>query len=91
MAYTQERKDITLKMLNDPGSWPNWPLLPVKRDVSEYGFDEAAGVMVPGQTVVYFMNMWEFRTGSINAQVQGKPFKSYPDFEGVIDDGWVVD
>lgn len=75
-------------MMQTPGEWPQWPLLPVKRTTPKYSHQ--AGVMVETEAgvlpVVYHHNLWSGPNGLAEAE----RFE-YDSFQAVSDDGWKVD
>ena len=80
-----------MEFMQRPGLWPLWPVLPVKqRDGMKQPrlgvMREAAFGVKP---VVYLTNLYELGTGLVDFNKIEKI--EYLDFEGLVDDGWVVD
>lgn len=87
-------KELDLKLMKDPTSWAIWPILPVKKipdngERQEFGF-----LLAIGKPIVYLKNMYDLQelgvktVKDIMEKVEGK---EYPGFEGIVDDGWIVD
>lgn len=78
------------EMMQSPEKWPLWPVLPVKQ---RNGMSSSRlGIMREGafgvKPVVYLVTLYEVKTGQSWDDLE--KFE-YLDFEGVVDDGWVVD
>ena len=79
----------TLKLMQSLKRWPNWPVLPLKREVDtglEYGFLAAS----PGQLTTVFLGS----PANLPGRMIGVPprFRSieYKSFEEIIKDGWLI-
>ena len=86
------QRDRNLAMMRNPREWPYWPALPVKRLPAGGGWPEcgiiveAGGPFVAGGPTVYMVN--------IHAPEPITPETArhtYPSFEALVADGWVVD
>lgn len=66
-------------MIDDPGHWPNWPILPLKRDPFQVGTIHAD---YPHR--VYLAGMFD----GINADT---PYEEFTSAQDVVDNGWRVD
>lgn len=80
-----------VKGMQIPDSWPNYPLLPVKKyNEGSTGLDAMeCGVLVAGKgPTVFLANMWSLTSMS---DLEGVKTKAYPSFEALQEDGWIVD
>jgi hypothetical protein len=81
-------------IVNNPETWPNWPVLPVKR---EFNKDEIGIVTPEFPSTVIMINMWMVRGGLVQengkAFINGEeiPTMSYESVDAMFEDGWVVD
>lgn len=93
MSTEMQKQQKSLAFMNDPGEWPRWPILPVKRHDAN-GFTET-GLMFAVEEVrftVYRGNMFTLPGPRISDAIAAcEVIKEYIDLEGVIDDGWIVD
>lgn len=80
-----------IRFLKDPGSWINWPVMPVKKYGGQGGWPKTGIVVDGGGPVVYEKNMFELVTGPIMEQVADSTKHEYPTMEAMVADGWVVD
>ena len=84
---TGEARVESLKLLNDPDEWPQWPALPMKRR-GEDGKMPESGVVLEALgvelTSVFLENMF-------NGISKDTPRQDYLNFEEMLDDGWEVD
>ena len=101
----QNRVEITREMLADPDSWPNFPVLPLKRTtVYDHRTKVDCGVILFRSelfghgitaTTVFRMNMYELEVleddESIVEHVSTKEFDVFASGEELIEVGWVVD
>lgn len=91
-TYYPDGREQELEMMRDPLRWPHRNMLPLVkryRDVPGKFPDTAFLYCSPMTTtvepVLYMENMWgELKDKDI-------PYKQYPSFEAIIDDGWEVD
>lgn len=90
----EKEKEEDLTLMKDPTLWARWPILPVKKipdngEMPEFGF-----LLATGKPIVYIKNMYDLQDMGITTvkdvmeKVEGK---EYPNFKGIIDDGWIVD
>jgi nucleoside 2-deoxyribosyltransferase len=90
----EKEKEEDLKLMKDPKSWAIRPILPVKKipdngEMPEFGF-----LLATGKPIVYLKNMCDLQELGITTvkevmeKVEGK---EYPSFEGIVNDGWIVD
>lgn len=81
-----DRED-EMAFMKDPMQWPRWPFLPVKRRHSngavQVGLMLEVGDGVP--PTVYQCSMYQLN------DLKNAEKIVYLDFEGLLDDGWVVD
>lgn len=71
--------------MGDEDSWPQWPVLPVKRSLQ---VSYQLGVILAGQgPEVYALSMFEVTQKNL----QSCKVNRYESFEELHDDGWVVD
>lgn len=89
VAHTEQDE---LNMMSNPGLWPRWPWLPMKRrkvgDLPDTGLlhaDAEAGK----PTKLYKGNLYE-GLGWFPRHDQAF-WKEYPNFDAIVADGWVVD
>lgn len=96
-----ERRAKALLYMNDPGLWPHWPVLPMKRP-SRYSTAQKSddpNTWSFGMLVAWEGNRTTLFCGFIHAIPGGKfgdvfgtlPQKDYTDFEAILDDDWMVD
>lgn len=76
-----------MDMMKNPSEWPRWPVLPVKRRHSNGAVQ--VGLMLEVEDgvhpTVYQCSMFQLRDLKNAEKIE------YLDFEGLLDDGWVVD
>lgn len=81
----------SLRFMQDPYQWPLM-YLHIKRRRPDGGFPETA-IMLGDGPIVYHVNPFELGTMPVEDRKKaldaGKEI--FPDFEGIIDAGWVVD
>lgn len=88
-----EEHRLNLARMSDPGGWPRWPVLPVKRrGHTTESFGIGIMVAVEGRLFhVYNASMFGLKPGPLSDQLDQMERKEYKDYEGILDDGWVVD
>lgn len=100
-----EWREKTIAMLKNPGSWPHWPVLPMKRRYEGEGGPrvDAAGYSVtadyptivlrgfPTTSGVLEQLAVENGTTSIGTDYEGRIVKRYESIEQMLDDGWAID
>lgn len=88
-----------LQMMKTPDAWPH-RFLPLTRrtEKAESGaLAKELGIMVMHRDVprtrVYLTHMFDARLRRLvrHGTEADIPFKDYPDFEGILNDGWLVD
>jgi len=78
-----------LEMVQNPGHWSNYPILPLVRKNSSG--DAECGLLIPdNKPVVHIGNMFILRTGIIEELVKDWPIVSYESFEELVME-WRVD
>lgn len=93
MGPGEKRRQEYLKMMRDPYTWVNWPILPMKR-VGRYDPPMTGFLLATGQPKLYLKNFLELHELGINTinEVDKKiESKEYNSFESILDDGWTVD
>jgi len=92
---TTAQREESLKYLNDPGLWPMWPVLPVKRPVdSDLPITKCMGIVIVSQKYryrIWFTNMFILQTGPLMEQLEGVEHIDFESFEEMVDSGWLVD
>lgn len=87
LAEAQHERDMSLRMMKDPGSWPSWPRLPLKnrkeRDPRHEVFPLIGTMFEQEKVIVYLGTMFE--------DLRNVPTREYATLEEAIDAGWVVD
>lgn len=79
-------RDEDIAMMKNDAEWPVWPVLPLKRHVSNM-LD--VGVLISGHgPIVFTVSMFEVSGYKSTSEM---PQKVYTDYDGILDDGWVVD
>jgi len=77
------------EMMSDPTTWPNWPLLPVKR-YEDNDIECAVIRAVQGQmTWVVCVSFWGLVDKS--ETLEGAKVLKYESLDKLLADGWVVD
>lgn len=86
MSPEQERIE-SVALINDPGKWPCWPMLPLKKYTGRGGFPDCAILVDEGGRTkkVYMADM------SLSNLSKDTPVKEYPHAEAILDDGWRID
>jgi hypothetical protein len=86
-TLTTER-DHEARFFADPGEWPNWPVLPVKRWLNhdlECAFLTESNPSEP--ITLYIGTIFEVREAIMDVARR----RFYPTFDDLYDDGWRVD
>lgn len=82
-------KKLEAELMSQTANWPQYPLLPVKRRRKGYTqiglIISAFGAQV--HPIVYLANLWDFSLAKLDHIEK----LVYPDFDRLVDDGWVVD
>ncbi len=94
MVINEKEKGEDLKLIKDPLLWRKWPILPVKKisdngEIPKFGF-----LLAIGKPIVYLTNMYDLQDLGITTvkEIMEKvDSKEYPNFESIVDDGWIVD
>ena len=83
-------KSDDLDMLKNPGLWPLWPILPMKRSGWECGVIACARREKdsPVRFFLWTRGMFEMEPGYLDFDSADKV---YADAEAVVDDGWRID
>jgi hypothetical protein len=92
--YVAKTRDDHLYMMSHPAEWPRWPVLPIKRTDPATGFPQTALMFAVADhlTDVYTGNMYTLKGPRIkDAMDSCELLKTYIDYDGILDDGWVVD
>lgn len=77
-------RDEEKAMMTEPGRWPQWPFLPVKKDgATTVGYLTEQTWEQPIEPVVWLGNLFA-------ASEQVVP-RRYGSFDELLDDGWIVD
>lgn len=81
-----------LDILNNPDSWPLWPVMPMKHRTKkgDFGIPEI-GFVISGRPWVYLSNYSSLKTGPLAPQLAGIGAAVYDSFEALLADGWMVD
>lgn len=90
---SKERLERDLEGMKSPGSWPRWPVLPLKRrdraeSGPEMGILAVRGLDEKPEPIVYRTNMFEATSWE---KLDENPKYTYESFEALQADGWVVD
>ena len=87
------RRKEDLVGLNNPQTWPAYPLMPVvNRGEREPGSMPPCGFLVVGHgSKVYKTNMFGLKDGEIIPQLAGVPTDEFDSFEAMLDAGWECD
>lgn len=82
-----------VKMMQSPGQWPLWPVLPLKQ--REGMKQPRLGVMHEAafgvKPTVYLVDLYNLSKQPPGTSWDDIEHIDYLDFEGVVDAGWVVD
>lgn len=77
------------KMMSNPKTWPNWPLLPVKRETAN-GYEVGVIAAIKGQlTWVYLCNFWGLVAKS--ESMKDARILKYNSLDELLAAGWIVD
>jgi hypothetical protein len=90
---TAAEREKHKRMMADPGDWPRWPILPLKR-TSPQGVGLECAIMVAWEehlTTVFFADMFDLPGGTFKEVFGSLPQKKYTDYDAILDDGWMVD
>lgn len=82
-----------LAMVQDPNSWPRWPILPVKRPVKG-SFPECGSLFADGKPAIYRIGLYQLgdKPGTTYAEkFAGVERLEFPSFEAMLAAGWEVD
>ncbi len=84
--------EVTREYMRDPGLWPHWPILPMKRGS---GGDGEHGVIVCNGAkrlplLVYKADMFAFAGCNVE-QVSNLPTEEFSSINALMDAGWLVD
>lgn len=82
---TQEQAFDDAAFIRDDDSWPNWPLLPIKRPKKDEGWPETALITAGEKTVVIHAGMFD------GQGIHDAKRTSYDSIEALVADGWRVD
>jgi hypothetical protein len=74
-----------LRMLKSPSEWPLL-VLPLKRS-PRYVPEPISAILFEGEPTIYYANLFAAK----GIDFATCPKKTYPDYEGILDDGWRVD
>lgn len=79
-------------MMREPMGWPMWPWLPVKQRSENPGeWPKAFGCLFDDSRCSLCPVIYDVNAHIIKDKDEVKILKSYPSFEAMVDDGWVVD
>lgn len=89
----KDKIKMTKKYLRDPGLWPHWPILPMKKDLRQS--DGEHGVVVYNGSKrsslrVYKADMFAFSECDAE-QVSNLPTEDFSSIDELIAAGWLVD
>lgn len=88
-------RDRDLAWLKDSGSWPRWPLCPVKRFVGGAKIVECAVIIdedrEDGKVRCVEVNLFALKPGPLAPQLEGKTEHVYDSYEAMLSDNWEVD
>lgn len=93
----EKEKAEDLKLMKDPPSWHRWPILPVKKipdNGGSGGRPEFGFLLAIGKPIVYLKNMYDLQelgVTTVKEIMEKVESKEYPSFDGIVDDGWIVD
>ncbi len=77
-----EENDV--EMIDNPSSWPAFPILPLKR----HGASDL-GLLIAGQgATVFLVNMYDLKAG---LDVRTLPQEKHEDAQAIVKAGWIVD
>lgn len=90
----EKEKETDLKLMKDPISWYNWPILPVKRMTDNGRSPESGFLLATGKPIVYLKNIFDLHDigiKSVKEITEKIESREYPSFECIVNDGWMVD
>ncbi len=80
-------RDRSKEFIEKEDLWPHWPVLPMVNRVARSDDPHSAGIITAGTpTRIYFINMFSLGKG-----LEGVEHQDFPDVEGLLDAGWLVD
>lgn len=80
-----------LEMMKLPHRWPLWPILPLKRP-GHILEERGVGFLAAGHgPKIYFGDIFALKEGSLKEILKDIPREEFPDYEDIIDSGWVID
>lgn len=105
MDLTEEQIAEEVRMIDMEAGWPVWPVLPVKnihRGAQDYPRDKEVGITraIYGlgdrepknlSRRIYFINLFELKTGTLGPQLQDVPFEDFENTEAMVRAGWIGD
>lgn len=94
MTHPSEMSD--LDMMKNPGLWPQWPVLPVKRYRERGQMPDCAVLIDAGepQPTVFQINPYDIPAGDLRENIINNPkvkHTKYDTLEALMADGWMVD
>jgi hypothetical protein len=98
---TPERRRQDKEMIESPGRWPMWPMLPLKKVGSQYAelpMKERTGLITPDfPNIVIHEIIFRVNVNLVihqlqhDGDVEGIKTTKYQDIDAMLDDGWTVD
>ena len=92
MITTKGSQHTDLDFMSDPGQWPCWPWLPMKK-TGPKGDRECALLHADDfpdkPACLYKVNLYTIRTYFPTPDMEKT--REYVDFQAMLDDGWMVD
>lgn len=76
---------LTREFVENPDLWPLWPILPLKRRREPLMDPKNCGCLIDDGTLVVYL------TNAFDQDFDHCEKISYPDFNALARDGWVVD
>lgn len=87
-----------VRLIDQEPAWPVWPVMPVKhihRGEPDYPKDREVGIILAdeggGKRTVYFINLWQLKTGLLKPQLEGVPAETFESTEAMVRAGWIGD
>jgi len=81
-----------LDLIEHPEKWPNWPVLPLKRDGTQGAAPEVGLLLAENKPIVYLANMFDLTSGkTFKEQLAGVNKIEYVNFTALVNDRWMVD
>jgi hypothetical protein len=89
----KDKTKVTREYMQDPGLWPHWPILPMKKELK--GLDGEYGVVVCNGSErmhlrVYKADMFAFSECNVE-QIANLPTEDFSSVDELIGAGWLVD